>query len=40
MNYLGRPGDAIGYNQSLHISGSAGTSKEVMVDGSGFIVEV
>lgn len=37
---VGRPGDSIGGNQSLHISGSPNTSKEVMVDGSGFIVEV
>lgn len=36
----GTPGAAIGQNQSLHISGSPGTSKEVMVDGNGFIVEV
>ncbi|MCK5769462.1 hypothetical protein [Algiphilus sp.] len=38
--FSGFPGAAIGQNQSLHISGSPGTSKEVMVDGNGFIVEV
>lgn len=36
----GAPADPIGQNQPLYISGGAGTAKEVMVDGSGFIVEV
>ena len=39
-NWIGRPGDSIGNNASLHISsGSLGDTVEVMIDGDGNVVE-